>query len=74
MIELKKTPKIVLIIWAALLVSIACSPWARAWSSAFVSVLTLIFTALPIVFQDRFEIKLPSLFLGEVRDYYGRFW
>ncbi|MDA8975014.1 hypothetical protein N9F50_00345 [Akkermansiaceae bacterium] len=58
-----------------------------AWSTVFISSLTLILTALPLVFQNRFEIKIPSrfaaaiavfvfatLFLGEVRDYYGRFW
>ncbi|MDA7519631.1 hypothetical protein N8522_06545 [Akkermansiaceae bacterium] len=47
----------------------------------------LVMTALPIIFAERFEVKLPirfaaaisifafaTLFLGEVRDYYGRFW
>ena len=87
MSDFSKTPKVVLLIWLALLISICYSIFGKSWSTAFISTITLLLTALPVVYRDRFEIKLPSrfaaaiaifvfatLFLGEVRDYYGRFW
>jgi hypothetical protein len=87
MFDFSKTPKVVLLIWLALLISICYSIFGRSWSTVFISTITLLLTALPVVYRDRFEIKLPSrfaaaiaifvfatLFLGEVRDYYDRFW
>ncbi len=83
----EKTPKIVLLIWLALAISIAYSIYSRSWSTVFVASLTLLLTILPIVFANRFEIKLPmrfaaaiaifvfaTLFLGEIGNFYNRFW
>lgn len=87
MIEIPKTPKIVLLIWLALVGSIFFSIYEQSWMTTFISAFTLVLTILPMVFRQRFEVKLPTrfaaaiaifafatLFLGEVRDYYGRFW
>jgi hypothetical protein len=85
--EFAKIPKIVLGIWLALVISIIYAIFSQLWSTAFISMLTLALTVLPIAFATRFEVKLPSrfavaivvfafatLFLGEVRDYYTRYW
>ncbi|MEN8847258.1 MAG: hypothetical protein ABF377_04175 [Akkermansiaceae bacterium] len=85
--DLSKTPKIILLIWLSLVISIGASLYNGLWSTVFVSMVALVMTVLPIIFAERFEVKLPirfaaaisifafaTLFLGEVRDYYGRFW
>jgi hypothetical protein len=85
--EFEKIPKVVLVIWSALILSVGYAIWEQLWSTAFISMLTLGLTILPIVFANRFEVVLPTrfavaivifvfatLFLGEVRDYYNRFW
>ncbi len=61
--------------------------WQQQYQSAFEILLILLITTLPVVLGDRFDVKIPhifetfavifvfmSLFLGEVYDYYGRFW
>jgi len=68
-------------------ISIVGAIFVERWSTVFVSILTLILTILPILFSDRFEVKLPTrfaiaiivfvyatMFLGEVEDFYNRFW
>lgn len=57
------------------------------WSIAFTSLLTLALGFIPLIFERRTNIQLPAtfvaavavfafatLFLGEVGDFYGRFW
>ncbi|MFT6864646.1 MAG: hypothetical protein ACJAVK_003214 [Akkermansiaceae bacterium] len=83
----KKIPIIVWLIWAALVVSIVGSLWRGYWSAVMISSITLFLTWLPIAYADRFSIKIPTrfataivififatLFLGEIKDFYGRFW
>ncbi len=83
----KKIPIIVWLIWSALVVSIIGSLWRGYWSALMISSFTLFLTWLPIAYADRFDIKIPirfsaaiivfifaTLFLGEVRDFYERYW
>lgn len=83
----RTVPIIVWLIWIALVISIVGSIWGRYWSSLMISSLTLVLTWLPITYADRFSIKIPTrfaaaiaifvfatLFLGEIRDFYGKFW
>lgn len=87
MVNFSKTPKLIIVIWIALIVDILFSVYFGRWITLFVSSMTLVFTVLPIVFAERFKVKLPmrfaaaialfafaTLFLGEVGDFYGRFW
>lgn len=83
----RDVPIIVWLIWLALVVSIGESIHLRNWHALFISLATLFLTWLPIRFSDRFDIKIPvrfataavififaTLFLGEIVDFYGRFW
>ena len=85
--NLKGIPKPILLVWLALAISIAWSFYSLRWHAALTSLMTLIMTFLPFRYEDRFEIKLPrsfsviivlflyaTLFLGEVGDFYERFW
>lgn len=77
----------VYLVWAALIISMPVSAWEGQWSAVFVAMATLALTFLPLVFEDRFHIKIPvgflaaivmfifaTLFLGEVGDFYERYW
>lgn len=61
--------------------------WQQRWLTAFLSSMIILITFFPILFERRFRIHIPpelqlsaigfvfaSLFLGEIRDYYSRFW
>lgn len=80
-------PLLVWVIWAILIAETVIALSTARWSVAFVSVTALGLTILPALFVERFEIKLPTqflgaiavfvfatLFLGEVYDFYERFW
>lgn len=85
-----KIPKqsiIVYLIWLTLVGSAAVAMWMRLWNEAFVALLTLGMTFLPMLFEGRFKIHLPisasavivlflfsTLFLGEIGDFYERYW
>ncbi|MCV6594044.1 MAG: hypothetical protein OIF48_13895 [Silicimonas sp.] len=76
--------------WAVWIILTAATLFALVtahWSNVFVTVTALFLTLLPNVFSDRFQIRLPltflaamslfvfgTLFLGEVFDFYERFW
>jgi len=58
-----------------------------SWFNLLIIVITLVFTFLPHLLEKKYKIYIPldfefviiffvyaSLFLGEVRDFYGRFW
>jgi len=58
-----------------------------SWFNLLIIVITLVFTFLPHLVEKKYKIYIPldfefviiffvyaSLFLGEVRDFYGRFW
>lgn len=81
------TPYLTLIICGILLTATIISFFTAHWTNVFVSVTALLLIALPTAFSKRFHIKLPlgfaaaisafvfaTLFLGEVFDFYERFW
>jgi hypothetical protein len=78
---------IVYLIWLFLAGEVLASLWFGRWSGAFVAAFTLGLTFLPGIFEERLGITLPmtfgamivvfvfaTLFLGEVGDFYERFW
>lgn len=81
------TPYLTRIIWCILGIAIVISFFTGHWTNVFVSVTALLLTMLPSLFSKRFQIRLPvpflaaislfvfsTLFLGEVFDFYERFW
>ncbi|MBT8409829.1 MAG: hypothetical protein KJN93_09400 [Alphaproteobacteria bacterium] len=84
---LSKQPLVTWIIWAVLLLASITGLFTQQWSVVFVSITAIVLTVLPALFVSRFEIHLPmsflaaisifvfaTLFLGEVYDFYERFW
>jgi uncharacterized membrane protein YjdF len=60
---------------------------SQRWFTGFLTSMIILITLLPILFERRFRIHIPpelqlaaigfvfaSLFLGEIHDYYNRFW
>ena len=75
------------IVWIILLGAGVFALLTAHWSNVFMIVMAFFFTVLPAIFVQRFEIRLPlsflaaislfvfgTLFLGEVFDFYNRFW
>lgn len=82
-----QSPIIVLIIQGILLMEALTGVLTQTWSAVFVALSTLVLTILPQRFAALFGIELPrtllttiviyifaALFLGEVADFYERFW
>lgn len=82
-----KRPIIVLIIQFILVMEALTGVLTQTWSAVFVAVSTLVLTFLPRHFAGYLGIELPrsflttivififaALFLGEVADFYERFW
>lgn len=72
---------------AFLLMGIVLAVWQAQWSTALISSGVAVLTLLPVVLGRRFRVFIPpefealavffifaSLFLGEVRGFYVRFW
>lgn len=70
-----------------LLIEALFALWGQQWFTAFITSMIILVTFLPILFERRFRVYIPpelqlmaiafvfaSLFLGEVRGYYTRFW
>jgi uncharacterized membrane protein YjdF len=70
-----------------LLVAVGFAIFEKSWLNAFISLTILLLTYVPTFFEEKTKIQLPnelefvaivfiyaSLFLGEVRGYYTRFW
>ena len=70
-----------------LFLEVVVALWTGRWFTGFFTALIIIVTFLPLLVERRFRIHIPpelqllaigfvfaSLFLGEVRDYYTRFW
>ncbi|GAA3862609.1 hypothetical protein [Celeribacter arenosi] len=90
MVNLKhrlKSPIVVLVIQAILTVEAVTGIATQTWSAVFVALSTLVLTLLPRRFAGYLGINLPrallsaivvfifaALFLGEVSDFYERFW
>lgn len=85
--RLREQSYVVFAIWLLLLGAAVFAAFQGRWSSAFVSLATLALTTLPLVLQRVFPIRIPviftaaiivftylTLFLGEVGDFYGRYW
>ena len=82
-----RIPRVTCVIWIILLTAAVVSLSMGRWSVLFVSLAAFFLTTLPFLFSDRFHIELPNafvgalsifvfstLFLGEVFDFYERFW
>lgn len=80
-------PYLTWIVWLILLGSGLFALLTAHWSNVFMIVTAFFFTVLPAIFSQRFSIRLPlsflaaislfvfgTLFLGEVFDFYNRFW
>ncbi|MEX0970266.1 MAG: hypothetical protein WD046_07480 [Paracoccaceae bacterium] len=80
-------PRLVRIVWVTLIIAAITALLLGRWSEAFIAIVTLALTFLPMAFESRFNVKLPSefgaaivfflfatLFLGEVGDFYNRYW
>ena len=87
MINWNKIPYTTWVIWGVLVAATIFALLTQHWSNVFVSITALLFTLLPAIFSERFKINLPltflaaisvfvfsTLFLGEVFDFYERFW
>lgn len=75
------------VIRCSLLVAMAGSAWELRWFLLFASTVIFFLTFFPDVFERQYQIYLPieiefviilflyaSLFLGEIKGYYTRFW
>lgn len=78
---------VVYIIWGLLVLSAIWALISGNWTPALVAIVTLGLTFVPLLFEDFYQIKIPvsftaaivvficgTLFLGEVGDFYERFW
>lgn len=85
--SIRTSPLIVTIIQAVLIMEAMTGIVTQTWSAVFVALSTLALTFLPTRFARFFGISLPrsmlaaivififaTLFLGEVADFYERFW
>lgn len=84
---LRNHPYISQIIWIVLLVAMLAALATARWSLAFVSLVTLTLSLLPVLAAGQVGIRLPvrfvagivlfvfaTIFLGEALDFYNRFW
>ncbi len=75
------------LIKASLFLAFVLSVLSANWTTAFVAILTFIATVIPTIISKNYNIRLPigfeflivlflyaTLFLGEVRDFYFKFW
>ncbi|MFP4275745.1 MAG: hypothetical protein ACLFRU_12035 [Paracoccaceae bacterium] len=85
--EIRKQSLVVQVIWGVLIVSLITAVVNGRWSMAFVSAGALAASILPALVAERFALRVPvsyvsilvvftfsTLFLGEVLDFYERFW
>ena len=77
----------VYVIWVLLIGGAAFAIYEQHWESLFVTVLTFALTFTPIIFSRFYHVRIPvfftaaiivftysTLFLGELSDFYERFW
>lgn len=78
---------VVYLIWAVLALETVVSLIGAHFALTFVALITLGLSLAPVIFADRFHIKLPvhffagivlfifgTVYLGEAFDFYGKFW
>lgn len=79
--------RIAVILQLILLAEAVFAVWGQRWFTAFLTTMIIAITFSPLFFESRFRIHFPpelqlaaigfvfaSLFLGEIRGYYTRFW
>lgn len=79
--------RVSLVLQGILVVGLFAALWQQEWLTALTTFGIVLLTMLPIVVKRKFGVYIPaeiellaivfvfaSLFLGEVRDYYYRFW
>jgi hypothetical protein len=79
--------RITIVLQLILLAEAIFALWGQRWFTAFLTSTIIMITFFPILFERQFRIYIPpelqlsaigfvfaSLFLGEVHDYYNRFW
>lgn len=84
---LRDHPAVAQLVWAALVIAALVALAVQRWSLAFVALLTLGLTLLPVLAERRLGIRLPmsfvtaivlfifaTIFLGEELDFYNRLW
>ena len=72
---------------AILLTGAVVAVWEQQWLNAVITIGIILLTLVPLLLEKRFQVVIPpefallaiafvfaSLFLGEVREYYARFW
>jgi uncharacterized membrane protein YjdF len=82
-----RQPAVVKAIWAVLAVAAFAGVVQGRWYLVFLSLSTITLSMLPVVFAQRFNIRLPvsflvgivafvasTIFLGEAFDFYERYW
>lgn len=87
MMERSKLHYLTRLVWLILGLATVIAVFTQHWSNVFVTVTALILTILPVAFSKRYKIELPptflvaislfvfgTLFLGEVGNFYERFW
>ena len=79
--------RITIVLQLILLAEAVFAVIGQRWFTAFLTSMIIAITFFPVLFERRFRIHIPpglqlaaigfvfaSLFLGEIRDYYTRFW
>ena len=85
--RISEYPYLIWVVWIVLAGAFVVALISQHWSNVFVTVTALLLTIMPSVVSKRFEIRLPvsfllaialfvfaTLFLGEVFEFYDRFW
>jgi hypothetical protein len=85
--RLRDQPLLALLLWGALAVEFVASALQGHWPLAGLALATIGLSLLPVVFANRFGIRLPpsflgaivafvfaTIFLGEAFDFYERYW
>lgn len=70
-----------------LCVGMGTALWEREWNTAVLTLMIILLTLIPLLVYKRFQVFIPpefellataflfcALFLGEIGDYYNRFW
>lgn len=70
-----------------LCVGMCTALWEREWNTAVLTLMIILLTLIPLLVYKRFQVFIPpefevlataflfcALFLGEIGDYYNRFW
>ncbi|HGG62967.1 MAG TPA: hypothetical protein ENK34_00215 [Rhodobacteraceae bacterium] len=78
---------VVYLIWAVLALEFVVSMFEGRYSLAFIALVTLSLSLAPMIFADRFHIRLPvrffagivlfifgTVYLGEAFDFYEKYW